>query len=534
MIGRDRQRAGALLFVLMLLVLGSAYWLSGQMARRSHHLYRYQDSRLALQAAHEALLSYAAQYHRSYGPGHYGVLPCPDLRPAGEEGNQDVPCAPRHVNVIGRLPWQTLGIPPLRDGAGECLWYAVSGSFKGGSSRPALLNGDSPGMFRIHNTQGEVVHGAEPATRPAAVIFAPGPGLPGQQRTGRRLSLCGGNYQPGNYLEGSGDWSFGRRADTVDAIIAGSSPLARNNNDLIMPVFPRELFAAVWRGGDIEQDLYARQAADNLTRRISECLVAWQQWPVPIKEEDQGILEQLAYTILLRQAPYIALLKQLLPTPTRPQGRLPWPAPVSLSGYRQDRHYRDDPAMAGRIGRLPLYPEASHRQLYQDCPEDCRPPVRPLGEFCTRHWQEQGLDAPDIEKLQTLWRNWKDHLFYAVGAPFAPSAEVGGTGRCGAMRPCPRLATPGGAISDWAAIVIFAHRRLPAGTLRSAPPVDPDEKGSLQHYLEGIGGSAAVDRPLALTERSSGYNDIFYCINDHDGDGGIPAHAAGYCPGQEP
>jgi hypothetical protein len=32
---------------------------------------------------------------------------------------------------LGRLPWKTLGLPDLRDGHGERLWYAVSTKYKG-------------------------------------------------------------------------------------------------------------------------------------------------------------------------------------------------------------------------------------------------------------------------------------------------------------------------------------------------------------------------------------------------------------------
>ena len=31
---------------------------------------------------------------------------------------------------MGRLPWKTLGLDALKAGPGECLWYAVSGTYK--------------------------------------------------------------------------------------------------------------------------------------------------------------------------------------------------------------------------------------------------------------------------------------------------------------------------------------------------------------------------------------------------------------------
>ena len=64
------------------------------------------------------------------GPGY---LPCPDT---DGDGWAEATCgsldgASGQASRLGLLPWKTLGLPDLRDGYGERLWYAVSSKYKG-------------------------------------------------------------------------------------------------------------------------------------------------------------------------------------------------------------------------------------------------------------------------------------------------------------------------------------------------------------------------------------------------------------------
>ena len=86
----------------------------------------------ALAQAREALLAYAADrpINAAVGPGY---LPCPDL---DDDGWAEATCGSQNgdsgqADRLGRLPWKTLGVPDLRDGYGERLWYAVSSKYKG-------------------------------------------------------------------------------------------------------------------------------------------------------------------------------------------------------------------------------------------------------------------------------------------------------------------------------------------------------------------------------------------------------------------
>src|SRR5260370_42146009 len=82
--------------------------------------------------AREALVAYAVDRPISaeVGPGY---LPCPDL---DDDGWAESTCGSMtgdsgQAQRLGRLPWKTLGLPDLRDGHGERLWYAASSKHKG-------------------------------------------------------------------------------------------------------------------------------------------------------------------------------------------------------------------------------------------------------------------------------------------------------------------------------------------------------------------------------------------------------------------
>src|SRR6185436_20415405 len=78
---------------------------------------------LALGQARDALIARAAM-----DVNRPGSLPCPDT---DNDGAAELFAGVNCPAYVGRLPWRTLGLPDLRDGAGERLWYAVSTRHKG-------------------------------------------------------------------------------------------------------------------------------------------------------------------------------------------------------------------------------------------------------------------------------------------------------------------------------------------------------------------------------------------------------------------
>jgi hypothetical protein len=161
------QAGAALIILLTIFILGSITFLLSQLNERAHYMLDDQEQTIrVLTQAKEALLGFAATYAQNHEVKLQGYLPCPNR---DGDGSAEPPCSEKGQTVIGRFPWRTLGIPPLRDGSGECLWYAVSGNFKDNPKQ--WLTSDSNGMIVIRNAKNEIITGSDQAI---AVIFAPG------------------------------------------------------------------------------------------------------------------------------------------------------------------------------------------------------------------------------------------------------------------------------------------------------------------------------------------------------------------------
>lgn len=208
-----KQRGAVLMVMLIIFIIGSVSFLVSALSRAGLQTEREQITSQALAQAKEALIGYAVTYGDNYTNQVYGYLPLPDLgtsRSTSSEGDAagNFSGNTKNLTVIGRLPWRKLGLPPLRDGNGECLWYAVSGSFQN-MKKADVLNWDSIGHFDIYSSNGTSTgtistSGSNYAQRPAAIIFSAGPPLPGQDRQNSAtdtVGICGGNYDARNYLD---------------------------------------------------------------------------------------------------------------------------------------------------------------------------------------------------------------------------------------------------------------------------------------------------------------------------------------------
>ncbi len=170
----------------------------------------------ALAQARDALIGYASG-QQTLGSFRPGELPCPD---SNNDGTADSSCNTA-ASRIGRLPWKTLGLPDLRDGAGERLWYAVSDVYKN-ATQTGILNSDTPGDY--------TVTGTTPATNVIAVVFAPGAVVGTQVRDTANANTVA------NYLEG-------QNADGDTTFTTG--PASATFNDRLLLVTQDVLFPAV-------------------------------------------------------------------------------------------------------------------------------------------------------------------------------------------------------------------------------------------------------------------------------------------------
>lgn len=182
------RRGNALVLLALLLFAATALALVIEAAAPRGEAARHRATERALAEAREGLLAYAADRPVSalVGPGY---LPCPDL---DNDGWAEPTCgsldgASGQEQRLGRLPWKTLGLPDLRDGDGERLWYAVSSKHKGllncGASAACVdMSPDAAlGTITLRDAGGALLHDGTIAEAyrareggAAALVIAPG------------------------------------------------------------------------------------------------------------------------------------------------------------------------------------------------------------------------------------------------------------------------------------------------------------------------------------------------------------------------
>jgi hypothetical protein len=165
----------------------------------------------ALTMARDALMGYAASAGTNVGAARPGDLPCP-----ATDFSTGIAQACNSLALrIGYLPWNTLGLPDLRDGSGAPLLYAVSERFKTNPRNTTQsLNSDTSGEYSV---SGQNV---------VAIVFAPGPALSTQDRSAATFNVV-------NFLElenADGDTTFENSLETD------------NFNDRLLWITPQAFF----------------------------------------------------------------------------------------------------------------------------------------------------------------------------------------------------------------------------------------------------------------------------------------------------
>ena len=150
----SNQNGFAALLLLVVLTMGCALRAPCRPERRHCRTAAQREDRTAaaLRQAKEALIAYAITYSDTHPDQVIGYLPCPDDG-SQPEGVSALVCGTARVSQLGRLPWRTLGLGPLHDSDGQCLWYAVSGTYKN-NPKSGLMNWDSSGQFEVFGPDG--------------------------------------------------------------------------------------------------------------------------------------------------------------------------------------------------------------------------------------------------------------------------------------------------------------------------------------------------------------------------------------------
>ena len=487
-----RQRGIALLVLLGLFSVAVIYAvLSGlNQSTGAMAMARAHKTSAALAQAKEALIAYAVTYSddASHAIPIPGYLPCPELvATASNEGVASGSCGFALVSQIGRLPWRTLGLDALRDGSGECLWYAVSGTYKnspngvsGSTTNSTMMNWDTNGQFIVMDTNGtSYLTGSTSDTDAVAVIFAPGSALtpagaatPQDRAPVTGTTNCGGNYTASAYLEntnGIDNSVVSATAGAASTFIAGTS--SDTFNDQLVYITRADIWNAIKKRSDFNNNLRA------LTRHAAECIAMY------------GANNRNAFNV-------IDLTDQ----------RLPWASNMSLSATSvptyavnaQYNHISSD--MSGRISfRVETSRSATNNALISN--SDYGTSSRYI--FTLLSYCGYSTD-------QKIWyENWKDQLFYAIANSYRPLA--GKPTSCGTC-----LTINGG--GSYAAVVIFAGDKLTnaAGQVTQPRSLATD-KGSIANYLEGRNSSnhpnSGGNSNYQAAATSSTFNDIVYAID---------------------
>ncbi|MBY0340597.1 MAG: hypothetical protein K2Q19_05485 [Rhodocyclaceae bacterium] len=181
--------------MLVIIVAGSLYGLLDRLNVNAAETSRVTATNNALKQAREALLAYAAM--------NKGLLPCPDMASddvlASMIGTGAGSCS--SSGSMGLLPVRNLGLPDLRDGDGNCLWYALSGTHRLTGSLPPTDS--TVAQYEVVDTLGNMLvskTGGEKGA--AALVVAPGMATEAQARTPIANKTCGtDSSQASTHLE---------------------------------------------------------------------------------------------------------------------------------------------------------------------------------------------------------------------------------------------------------------------------------------------------------------------------------------------
>jgi hypothetical protein len=224
---RQRQRGIVMLLLMVMIALGTT-WLVVSAASNSASRTAAERERngAVLNQAKQALIAWIATKTLEAGENNPGRLPCPE--PAGYYGDpaqEGIAAGNCTLPAVGRLPWRTLGIEKLTDGAGEPLWYIVSAGWSlSNSTTPPLttnINSNSPGQLSVDGQANAAV----------ALIVAPGPAMNVQAAAGcaaqvqSRDKTVAPNYL--DYLE------CDNATSPVDASFVTTGPTASFNDQLL-------------------------------------------------------------------------------------------------------------------------------------------------------------------------------------------------------------------------------------------------------------------------------------------------------------
>jgi hypothetical protein len=245
------ERGQVMIMIVLTLALGAGFLVYSMAGPRAIAAQRNAETDAVLAQVKQALIGWSAARTPGSPNVRPGELPCPDMNDNGLD--DDGSCA---AGAIGRVPWQTLGIPRPYDGSGETLWYAVAGPFRYINVNPQPITSNTLGNLTVYQGSSATTQ----TSQAIAVLFAPGPPV-GTQVRGTATALCSTTgttiqqrFCAANYLESTGG---GNNAQSGGPFIQATASATFNDRVLsitnadLMPLVEqrvaREMMSLLWQ-----------------------------------------------------------------------------------------------------------------------------------------------------------------------------------------------------------------------------------------------------------------------------------------------
>jgi len=246
-----------MMIMLIILVVGALaiFVNSLNQSATSIKIDRNKSTAETLAQAKAALIGYAVTYSDTHPGKVFGYLPCPDIDGSNGEGVSNLSCGSSNVSALGRLPWKTLDLAMMTDSSGECLWYAISGTYKN-NPKTDMMNWDNNGQFQVLAASGVIMAGQTADSNAVAVILAPDNALVdlSQAHTPDGSAPgCNGNYTASNYLDNAAGIGANNAAPSAGARTTSqffTAGATEKINDHIAFITKDDIFNAIKKRND--------------------------------------------------------------------------------------------------------------------------------------------------------------------------------------------------------------------------------------------------------------------------------------------
>ena len=453
--GRARQLGQAFLLVVLLLVVGIGALIFNLARPGKVDIERGRITANALEQAKTALIGFAAgvDLFDITSAARPGDLPCPDRDDNGTvDVGIDTPCA---GGALGRLPWKSLGLPDLRDGDGERLWYAVSSNFKnsprtacGTPGLATCLNSDARGTITVRNTAGTVINdGSNPdAFTPSgviAVIFAPGAVLRRQGAASAQDRSCTGGSCTG-------------------AGVCTSAPLTLTPK--CNPINYLDVLAGVEDNADFTDGSNTNGFINGVIRDAGGNAIVNDRLMVITYQDLMPVLQRRVAKEVLNCLNAYASVPQN-------NSRYPWAAPIT------DVTPPYDDAINTRFGRVPDGPFGATLLGLGGSVTNLICSLTPL--LCMDiNWPASCSWTVN----PSWWTNWQEMVFYGVAQAYQPADSLLGVPAPGGCGSCLTVDPPSSS-ADKRVVVVVAGKRLSA--VAGGQPRSGANKSDPSNYVEG-------------------------------------------------